>query len=181
MSYGEVNQLGGVFVNGRPLPNTIRIRIVELAQLGVRPCDISRQLKVPPHTRTHTHTHTLTVMCQQLSHVVIRVRTIVTIGLTLRPIVALSVQQSVKNYRARYSSDSATIGRSDSPIVTIVLILITIALIRGTNFTPNLIGSHFLSSLITFLSPPQNTAAPQWGSGQIPGRQCIFMYFKLGK
>jgi len=46
MSYGEVNQLGGVFVNGRPLPNTIRIRIVELAQLGVRPCDISRQLKV---------------------------------------------------------------------------------------------------------------------------------------
>jgi len=44
MSYGEVNQLGGVFVNGRPLPNTIRIRIVELAQLGVRPCDISRQL-----------------------------------------------------------------------------------------------------------------------------------------
>lgn len=46
MSYGEVNQLGGVFVNGRPLPNTVRMRIVELAQLGVRPCDISRQLKV---------------------------------------------------------------------------------------------------------------------------------------
>lgn len=46
MSYGEVNQLGGVFVNGRPLPNGVRMRIVELAQLGVRPCDISRQLKV---------------------------------------------------------------------------------------------------------------------------------------
>ncbi|XP_041354626.1 paired box protein Pax-1-like [Gigantopelta aegis] len=45
-SYGEVNQLGGVFVNGRPLPNAIRLRIVELAQLGVRPCDISRQLRV---------------------------------------------------------------------------------------------------------------------------------------
>lgn len=45
-SYGEVNQLGGVFVNGRPLPNGIRIRIVELAQLGIRPCDISRQLRV---------------------------------------------------------------------------------------------------------------------------------------
>ncbi|XP_065291062.1 paired box protein Pax-1-like isoform X3 [Dermacentor albipictus] len=44
--YGEVNQLGGVFVNGRPLPNAVRLRIVELAQLGVRPCDISRQLRV---------------------------------------------------------------------------------------------------------------------------------------
>lgn len=44
--YGEVNQLGGVFVNGRPLPNAVRLRIVELAQLGIRPCDISRQLRV---------------------------------------------------------------------------------------------------------------------------------------
>ncbi|CAF0752767.1 unnamed protein product [Brachionus calyciflorus] len=44
--YGEVNQLGGVFVNGRPLPNSIRMRIVEMANLGIRPCDISRQLRV---------------------------------------------------------------------------------------------------------------------------------------
>ncbi|XP_035715303.1 paired box pox-meso protein [Folsomia candida] len=44
--YGEVNQLGGVFVNGRPLPNPVRLRIIELAQLGIRPCDISRQLRV---------------------------------------------------------------------------------------------------------------------------------------
>ncbi|XP_065076406.1 paired box protein Pax-1 isoform X1 [Ochlerotatus camptorhynchus] len=44
--YGEVNQLGGVFVNGRPLPNSTRMRIVELARLGIRPCDISRQLRV---------------------------------------------------------------------------------------------------------------------------------------
>ena len=44
--YGEVNQLGGMFVNGRPLPNHIRVRIIELAQLGIRPCDISRQLRV---------------------------------------------------------------------------------------------------------------------------------------
>lgn len=46
LPYGEVNQLGGVFVNGRPLPNSIRVRIVEMANLGIRPCDISRQLKV---------------------------------------------------------------------------------------------------------------------------------------
>ncbi|XP_076817619.1 paired box protein Pax-9-like isoform X2 [Clavelina lepadiformis] len=45
-TFGEVNQLGGVFVNGRPLPNAIRVRIIELAQLGIRPCDISRQLRV---------------------------------------------------------------------------------------------------------------------------------------
>ncbi|CAH0697510.1 unnamed protein product [Spodoptera exigua] len=49
-SYGEghggVNQLGGVFVNGRPLPDVVRQRIVELAHSGVRPCDISRQLRV---------------------------------------------------------------------------------------------------------------------------------------
>lgn len=44
--YGEQNQLGGYFVNGRPLPNMTRGRIIEMAKLGVRPCDISRQLKV---------------------------------------------------------------------------------------------------------------------------------------
>ena len=29
-AYGEVNQLGGVFVNGRPLPNHIRVRILKM-------------------------------------------------------------------------------------------------------------------------------------------------------
>lgn len=43
---GRVNQLGGVFINGRPLPNHIRLRIVEMAAAGVRPCVISRQLRV---------------------------------------------------------------------------------------------------------------------------------------
>ncbi|XP_037925394.1 paired box protein Pax-2-A isoform X2 [Hermetia illucens] len=44
--HGGVNQLGGVFVNGRPLPDVVRQQIVQLAHNGVRPCDISRQLRV---------------------------------------------------------------------------------------------------------------------------------------
>ncbi|XP_076318616.1 paired box protein Pax-1-like [Tachypleus tridentatus] len=44
--FGEVNQLGGVYVNGRPLPNEVRLQIVKLAQLGIRPCQISRHLRV---------------------------------------------------------------------------------------------------------------------------------------
>ncbi|CAG2105523.1 unnamed protein product, partial [Medioppia subpectinata] len=31
---GRVNQLGGVFINGRPLPNHIRYKIVEMAAAG---------------------------------------------------------------------------------------------------------------------------------------------------
>lgn len=46
LGHTGVNQLGGVFVNGRPLPDNIRQQIVDLAHRGVRPCDISRQLRV---------------------------------------------------------------------------------------------------------------------------------------
>jgi hypothetical protein len=44
--HSGINQLGGVFVNGRPLPDQTRQRIVELAHQGARPCDISRMLQV---------------------------------------------------------------------------------------------------------------------------------------
>lgn len=46
LGQGRVNQLGGVFINGRPLPHHLRAKIVELSAAGVRPCVISRQLRV---------------------------------------------------------------------------------------------------------------------------------------
>ena len=41
-----MNQLGGMYVSGKPLPSQLRSRIIELACRGLRQCDISRQLKV---------------------------------------------------------------------------------------------------------------------------------------
>ncbi|KAG8138594.1 hypothetical protein E2320_004476 [Naja naja] len=42
----RVNQLGGLFVTGCPLPDAKRKKIVELALCGLRAADISQQLKV---------------------------------------------------------------------------------------------------------------------------------------
>ena len=41
-----MNQLGGKFVNGKPLSREKKQRVIELAHLGFRASDISRQLKV---------------------------------------------------------------------------------------------------------------------------------------
>lgn len=49
IGHSGINQLGGTYVNGRPLPDNIRHEIVKLANSGARPCDISRLLQVSQH------------------------------------------------------------------------------------------------------------------------------------
>lgn len=46
LGQGRFNQLGGSFINGRPLPHQKRIQIIEMAAKGIRPCQISRQLRI---------------------------------------------------------------------------------------------------------------------------------------
>ena len=43
---GRLNQLGGAYINGKPLPKEIRHEIITLALQGFRPCDISRRLRI---------------------------------------------------------------------------------------------------------------------------------------
>jgi len=35
-----------MFTNGRPLPDNLRVEILQMALQGVRPCEISRRLQV---------------------------------------------------------------------------------------------------------------------------------------
>ena len=46
MTEGQFNQLGGVFINGRALPIEVRQQIVDMSHQGIKPCVISRTLKV---------------------------------------------------------------------------------------------------------------------------------------
>ena len=41
-----MNQYGRMFTNGRPLPDNLRVEILQMALQGVRPCEISRRLQV---------------------------------------------------------------------------------------------------------------------------------------
>lgn len=50
-----MNQLGGEFINGRPLPTDTRERIVALAENGVRPCEISRQVRLVNFSQLDHH------------------------------------------------------------------------------------------------------------------------------
>ncbi|KAM6973531.1 paired box protein Pax-6-like isoform 3-T3 [Aplochiton taeniatus] len=62
-SHSGVNQLGGVFVNGRPLPDSTRQKIVELAHSGARPCDISRILQSHADDKVHVHNENVSNGC----------------------------------------------------------------------------------------------------------------------
>ena len=42
----RVNKLGGVYLTGVALPRHTRLRILQLVQMGFRPAQISRQLRV---------------------------------------------------------------------------------------------------------------------------------------
>uniref|UniRef100_A0A915MZ35 Paired domain-containing protein n=1 Tax=Meloidogyne javanica TaxID=6303 RepID=A0A915MZ35_MELJA len=66
-----VNQLGGVFVNGRPLPDNIRQKIVDFHKEGMRPCDISRQLQFKTesgHKRKNSSSTSSNNQQQQLNY-----------------------------------------------------------------------------------------------------------------
>ena len=69
LGHSGINQLGGTYVNGRPLPDSIRHEIVKLANSGARPCDISRLLQVSGQPTSHLNTsHVLTHVGYYYNH-----------------------------------------------------------------------------------------------------------------
>lgn len=66
---GRVNQLGGVFINGRPLPNHLRMRIIDMAAKGIRPCVISRQVRVAEEDGARSSELVLRFSCVSLTGV----------------------------------------------------------------------------------------------------------------
>ncbi|XP_035998456.1 paired box protein Pax-7 isoform X7 [Fundulus heteroclitus] len=90
LGQGRVNQLGGVFINGRPLPNHIRHKIVEMAHHGVRPCVISRQLRV-------SHGCVSKILCRYQETGSIRPGAIG--GSKPRQISTLDVERQIEEYR----------------------------------------------------------------------------------
>jgi hypothetical protein len=53
--HGRTNQLGGIFINGRPLPDHIRRQIIQMATQGIRPCAISRQVHRVRSSEFHSY------------------------------------------------------------------------------------------------------------------------------
>ncbi|GMR60895.1 hypothetical protein PMAYCL1PPCAC_31090 [Pristionchus mayeri] len=84
-----VNQLGGVFVNGRPLPDKIRQQIVDLAHSGARPCDISRMLQVSNGCVSK-------ILCRYYESGTIRPRAI---GGSKPRVATQSVVEKIENYK----------------------------------------------------------------------------------
>ncbi|XP_038272202.1 paired box protein Pax-3 [Dermochelys coriacea] len=91
LGQGRVNQLGGVFINGRPLPNHIRHKIVEMAHHGIRPCVISRQLRV-------SHGCVSKILCRYQETAPIRPGAI---GGSKPKVTTPDVEKKIEEYRGR--------------------------------------------------------------------------------
>ncbi|XP_006823827.1 paired box protein Pax-3-B-like [Saccoglossus kowalevskii] len=86
---GRMNQLGGLFINGRPLPNHIRYKIVEMAHQGIRPCQISRTLRV-------SHGCVSKILCRYQETGSIRPGTI---GGSKPKVATVEVEKRIEDYR----------------------------------------------------------------------------------
>nr|AXS78238.1 vab-3 [Anisakis simplex] len=125
-----VNQLGGVFVNGRPLPDSTRQKIVDLAHQGARPCDISRILQVSNGCVSK-------ILCRYYESGTIRPRAI---GGSKPRVATLSVCDKIESYKREQPSIFAWEIRdkllnekvcSADTIPSVSLSLLTIAITRS--------------------------------------------------